>query len=123
MLMQQLIDLDDKLANATAADLAGVTLDGLGATWPASEPPRTFAPDLATSMDRALDLIVQTLPDWTITLEGTEHPTGGHWSCVLREAGVRDDVEVLGIGRAASAALSMIGALLRIMIIRAKGYS
>lgn len=120
---EQFADLDDRLTNATATDLAAVVMDGLVLAWPTPETPPAFKFEVTLSMDRALDLIVQSLPNWAITLEGAEHASGGHWSCVLRESGLRDDGELLGIGRATTAPLAMTVALLRVFLIRAKGYN
>jgi hypothetical protein len=123
MTLNGLDALEDRLAQASAADLPAVVLDGLAMAWPQTDTPLRFDPDLALSMDKARHLIVQTLPDWTISLQGSDHVSGGHWSCTLRESGLRDDLEVLGIGTAKTAPLAMLVALLHVLIRRSKGYT
>lgn len=115
--------LEDGLQQASRAALGDVALQGLRAIWLPSEQVLTLDPDLTTSLDAALQLIVRTLPGWAITLEGSAHSPEGGWSCMLRRSGLRDDEEVIGVGRAATAPVAVVVALLRVMINRAKGYT
>lgn len=121
MTTNQWADLQDRLAGASAEDLAAVTLKGLVAVWSPTEVAPTLDPDLAVSLDKALVLIARTLPHWGVALEGTA--AGGSWTCTLRATGLRDDDEVMGIGRAEMAPLAMILALLHVLISRSKGYN
>lgn len=117
----RLVDLQDRLKTATADELAEVALNGLVIAWPPTEVLTVFGSDVVTSLDKALDLIGQSLPGWSVALEGTV-AAGGAWTCTLRDAGLRDDDEVIGIGTAAIPPLAMILALLQVLIIRTKGY-
>lgn len=68
-----------------------------------------------------MDLIGQTLPGWSMAIEGMV-AVGGGWTCTLRDTGLRDDDEVIGIGTAAIPPLAIILALLQVLIIRSNGY-
>lgn len=122
MMSNRLAELEDRLANAAEDDLAGVASDGLVAAWPTAEPMPDFDPDLTESFDKAFTLIRQTLPNWSVVLQGAGATVRGEWVCTLRDSGLRDDVELIGVGRAATAPLAMILALLQVLISRSKGY-
>lgn len=113
--------LEQRLAASAPADLAALAVESLASAWPKDGQSPAFDPALAGSLDKALQLAVETFPNWVITLQGTAHPTNGHWSCTLRKSGLRDDYEVIGIGSAPTAPLAMIMALLRVMFRQAKG--
>lgn len=113
--------LEQRLAAAAPADLAAVAAEWLASAWPKDGQRPAFDPALAVSLDKALQLTVETFPNWVIALQGTAHPTNGHWSCTLRKSGLRDDYEMIGIGSAPTAPLAMIMALLRVMIRQPKG--
>lgn len=121
MKTNRLVDLQDRLKTATADELAEIALNGLIMAWPPTEVPAEFGSDVVTSSDKALDLIGQSLPGWSVAIEGTV-AVGGAWTCTLRDTGLRDDDEVIGIGTAATPPLAMILALLQVLIIRTKGY-
>ncbi len=108
--------LELRLAAAAPADLAAMAAEWLASAWPKDGKSPTFDPALAISLDKVLRLTVETFPNWVIALQGTAHPTAGHWSCTLRKSGLRDDYEMIGIGSAPTAPLAMIMALLRVMI-------
>ena len=122
MTTNRLAGLQDRLANAATDELADVVLDGLALAWQPTEGLPTFDPDLAVSFDKALILIGQILPGWGVALDGTA-AAGRAWTCTLRDTGLRDDDEVIGIGRAATAPLAMLVALLQVLISRSKGYT
>jgi len=115
-----LADLQARLKAATADELAEVALNGLVMAWPPTEVVAVFGSDVATSLDKALTLIGQTLPGWGVAIEGAV-AVGGDWTCTLRDTGLRDDDEVIGIGSAATPPLAMILALLQVLIIRSNG--
>lgn len=123
MTSNRLAELKDRLANAPAGDLAVIARDGLAAAWPETDAAPEFDPDLAASFDKALALLGQTLPNWSVTLQGPVAGAGGNWTCTLRDSGLRDDLEVIGIGNAATAPLAMIVALMQVLISRSKGYN
>lgn len=121
MTTNRMTELQDRLATASADDFAAVVLEGLVIAWPPTEVRPSFVSDLAVSFDHALGLIVQTLPGWGIKLDGRA-VMGGPWSCTLRDTGLRDDDEVIGIGQAATAPLALLTALLQVLVSRSKGY-
>ena len=121
MTEDQLTALEHRLAAAAPADLAAMAAAWLASVWPKDGQSPAFDPALAVSLDKALQLTVETFPNWAITLQGTAHPTIGQWTCTLRKSGLRDDYEMIGIGSAPTAPLAMIMALLRVMIRQPKG--
>lgn len=122
MTTNRLLELQNQLATAPMGDVSGLALEGLVLAWPSTETPPAFDPALATSLDKALALIAEALPGWGVGLEGTA-TTSGTWTCRLRAMGLRDDDELIGIGRAGTVPLAMIVALLQVLISRSKGYS
>ncbi len=77
----------------------------------------------AASTDGALALVEAVLPGWRVGLEGHARTPDGRWTCSLRASGARDDDEVIGIGHAPTPALAILGALIRVRMVQAKGYS
>lgn len=106
-------------ASVLDIDLAVVALKALRAALPQASPEVRLG--VVDSADMALHLVVRTLPDWSVVLEGTAREPG-HWTCTLQPSGVRDDEEVIGIGRAATPSLALIAALLRVVSVQSKGY-
>ena len=121
MKANQLVDLQDRLKTATADELGEVALNGLVMAWPPTEVLPVFGADVTASLDKALALIGQALPGWSVAIDGTV-AAGGAWTCTLRDTGLRDDDEVIGIGHAATPPVAMILALLQVLMIRSKGY-
>jgi hypothetical protein len=101
-------------------DLAVATLEGLRAALPHAR--SDLRPSVVESTDAALHLVSRTLPNWSVALSGSTHEPHGRWTCTLRPSGARDDDEVIGIGRAPTPSLALIVALLRVVVIQAKGY-
>ena len=122
MKSNHLAELEHSLANAAAADRDALARGALASAWPKADEVPAFDPELTGSVDKALQLIARTLPNWRITLEGTAHESQGNWTCILRESGLRDDAEVMGIGLMSTAPLAMIVALLRVLDVQAQGY-
>jgi hypothetical protein len=107
-------------SSALDLDLAVATLKGLRTALPRAS--SDLRPGTVDSTDAALHLVTRTLPNWSIALTGTASEPDGRWTCTLRPSGARDDEEVIGIGKAPTAALALIAALLRVAVIQAKGY-
>lgn len=118
----QLEALADRIESVAGPDLdvAVAALHGLRSALP--EESSDLRAAVVESTDAALHLVVRTLPNWSIALEGTAHEPNGRWTCTLRPSGLRDDEEVIGIGRAPTASLALLVALLRVVVIRSKGY-
>jgi hypothetical protein len=121
MKQDRLQDLISTIESASMLDidLAAAALTGLRTALP--EASSELRVSVVDSTDAALDLVARTLPGWLITLEGTAR-TPDHWSCTLRQSGVRDDDEVIGTGRAPTPALALVSALIRVSIARKMGY-
>jgi hypothetical protein len=118
----QLQALADRIEGAASLqlDLAVATLEGMRTALPQAR--SDLRPGVVESTDAALHLVARALPNWSVVLSGTAHEPDGRWTCTLRPSGARDDEEVIGIGRAPTAPLALIVALLRVVIIQAKGY-
>jgi hypothetical protein len=63
-------------------------------------------------MAAMLEVISGAFPGWTIALKGKASLPDGSWTCSLRESGVRDDDDVIGIGKARSPTLALAAAAL-----------
>ena len=96
MTEDQLTALENRLAAAAPADLAAMAAEWLASVWPKDGQSPAFDPALAVSLDKALQLTVETFPNLAITLQGTAHPTIGQWTCTLRKSGLRNDYEMIG---------------------------
>lgn len=117
--MQALLDRIEG-ASSLEVELAVETLEGLSAALPQAR--ADLRPGMVESTDSALHLVTRTLPNWSVALSGTAHEPDGRWTCTLRPSGARDDEEVIGIGRAPTAPLALIAALIRVKVAQAKGY-
>jgi hypothetical protein len=74
--------------------------------------------DPVDSTDALLDLVAIELPSWSLHLSGASATVQGRWTCAIRETGVRDDDELIGVGKAASPAQAVAAALLRVIALR-----
>ena len=121
---EQLHDLVERIevAEWPDPDLATAVMESMKSAFPAETGPITIEPGLLESTDQALHLVSQNVPNWSILLQGYAHEPDSHWSCTLREGTVRDDDDVIGIGRGPTPPLALLAALLRILVIRARGY-
>ncbi len=114
--------LAERVEGAPGPDvgLAIETLTGLRTALPESS--SDLRAGVVESTDLALQLVTRKLPNWSIALDGTAREPDGHWTCTLRPSGVRDDEEVIGLGRGPTAPLALLVALLRVLAIQVKGY-
>jgi len=117
---KELQALVDRIEAARHPDLplGLAVLEGLAASGHTAE----LGASVVDSADAALRLVVSELPGWSISLAGGARLPDSHWTCTLRESGTRDDDEVIGVARAPTPALALVGALLKVFVIRAKGY-
>lgn len=67
------------------------------------------------SSDDLLRLMAEALPSWSIHLTGHSASVAGRWTCTIRETGVRDDDELIGVGKAATLPHAILAALLKIV--------
>jgi hypothetical protein len=74
--------------------------------------------DTLGSTDAMLCLVAEALPSWSVHLGGSSAQVSGRWTCTIRETGVRDDDEAIGVGQAATAADAVAAALLKVLGMR-----
>ncbi len=67
------------------------------------------------SSDSLLRLIAEALPTWSIHITGHSATVAGRWTCTIRETGVRDDDELIGVGKAKTLPQALLAALLKII--------
>lgn len=110
---------DDHL-HALAAELeAGHGLDAATAarvaeTVAAAFPDRPVGQETGTassSADGMLALLAEALPSWSVHVTGHSATLRGRWTCTIRETGVRDDDELIGVGKAETLASAIAAAL------------
>jgi hypothetical protein len=70
------------------------------------------------STDALLALVAEALPSWSVHLGGSSAHAVGRWTCTIRETGVRDDDEAIGVGQAATAPDAVAAALLKVLGMR-----
>ncbi len=70
------------------------------------------------SSDALLRLVAEALPTWSIHITGHSATVAGRWTCTIRETGVRDDDELIGVGKAETLPQALLAALLKIIELR-----
>jgi hypothetical protein len=75
--------------------------------------------DALGSTDAVLGLVAEALPSWSVHISGQSAAAAGRWTCTIRETGVRDDDELIGVGRAETLPNAVTAALLNIIGMRA----
>ena len=99
-------------------DLEKAILDGMNSAFPQKEIWKAHQTKKTVATDEVLRLVDIVLPNWSISLKGFANDEDGRWKCTLRESGVLDDDEIIGIGRAPHISLAIIAALLKVTIQR-----
>ncbi len=114
--------LMEKIENAERLDpeLEEAVLDGMNAAFPGKAVWAAHQPSPLEATDEVLRLVDTVLPNWSISLTGLANETDGRWTCTLRETGVLDNDEIIGVGKAPSISLAIIAATLKIAILRDK---
>jgi hypothetical protein len=69
------------------------------------------------SLEAAQEAVDRVLPNWRIQLQRADG-----WRCTLRESGVRDDDELIGVGAGPTPAFALLAAFLAVTARRARGY-
>ncbi len=115
-------DLLETIENADRLDpdLEVAVLDGMNAAFPGKAIWAAHQPSPLEATDEVLRLVDIVLPNWSISLTGLANETDGRWTCTLREIGVLDNDEIIGVGKAPSISLAIIAAVLKVAILRAK---
>lgn len=117
-----LMGLMEKIENADRLDpeLEEVVLDGMNAAFPGKAVWAAHQASPLEATDEVLRLVDTVLPNWSISLTGHTNNEDGRWTCTLRETGVLDNDEMIGVGKAPSISLAIIAATLKIAILRDK---
>ncbi len=116
--LRELVDRLEKDAApdaATQAEVAGL----IAAAFPDRLRHGAQAEALG-STDGVLDVLAEALPSWTVHITGQSATVAGRWTCTIRETGVRDDDELIGVGKAATLANAAAAALLKIIALRGR---
>jgi hypothetical protein len=92
----------------------------IGAAFPDRPVWRSAQAAALFSTDGALDLLAEALPSWSVHITGHSATVTGRWTCTIRETGVRDDDELIGVGKAGTLANAVAAALLKIIELRAR---
>ena len=108
--VESVIELDAPSREQAVAALAEACDDA------ASGPPVTA--ETLESTDALLALAHLLLPGWTIAADGVAMEPNGHWRCTLRNSGVRDNDEYLGVGRGPTLPHALLSALLKVLAFR-----
>ena len=64
--------------------------------------------------DGAILIVDHAYPNWAIHIRGRANDKDGHWSCTLREGGMRDNDAVMGAGRSPVLAQAVLAAVFRL---------
>lgn len=116
----QLTELLEKIETAEQLDqeLESAVLDGMNSAFPGKAVWTAHQAKILEATDEVLRLVDIVLPNWSISLKGFANEADGRWTCTLRETGVLDNDEMIGIGRAPNLPLAIIAALLKVTILR-----
>jgi hypothetical protein len=99
-------------AEATGDDTGRLLSEALGAAFPALVDSIRRLGRQTGDMGAMLEVISAAFPGWTIAMGGKASLPDGNWTCSLRESGVRDDDDVIGIGKAKTPTLALAAAAL-----------
>jgi hypothetical protein len=120
MTKEELQALAARLEKGVGLDAAEAA--GLGDLIRAAFPDRPVAPrgeaDTFGSADAVLGLVAEALPSWSVHITGHSATVKGRWTCTIRETGVRDDDELIGVGKADRLSHAVTAALLKIIELR-----
>jgi hypothetical protein len=120
MTPDELRGLSDRLEGDTAPDAAArAELAALiAAAFPGRPVGREALAEALCSTDGALAVLAEALPSWSVHITGHSATVSGRWTCTIRETGVRDDDELIGVGKAATLAAAVAAAMLKIIELR-----
>jgi hypothetical protein len=110
-------DLEEFARQIAAADWGGeetgrLLSEALAAAFPGMAEQSNRLGRQPADMGAMLEVVSAVFPGWTIALRGKAALPDGSWTCSLRESGVRDDDDVIGIGKARSPTLALAAAAL-----------
>ena len=99
-------------------EMAGQIADLLASAVPGRPLWRGAMAGALGSTDAALALVAEALPSWSVHLSGASATVAERWTCTIRETGVRDDDELIGVGKAETPAAAVAAALLKAIAMR-----
>jgi hypothetical protein len=108
------IETDQIVGRAGAGRLA----DAISAAFPDRPLWQAARTEVFGSTDALLAVVAEALPSWSVHLSGASATVRGRWTCTIRETGVRDDDELIGVGKAGSPAQAITAALLNVIALR-----
>jgi hypothetical protein len=114
--LAELLEGDETLDAAAQAQVAAL----IGAAFP--DRPVWHGAQAAAlgSTDGVLDLMTEALPSWSVHITGHSATVAGRWTCTIRETGVRDDDELIGVGKAGTLANAATAALLKVIELKGR---
>jgi hypothetical protein len=112
-------DLVRRIESTSPGDPAMVRdmLEALAAAPRAFDTEGHFGVACLASLEAAHEAVDRVLPNWRIQLQRADG-----WRCTLRESGVRDDDELIGVGAGPTPAFALLAAFLAVTARRARGY-
>ena len=118
-------DLDTLMATLEATpamtpEVMAATASAIEAGFPGRALWSDAKAEVLGSTDGVLGLIAAALPSWSLHIKGASVTAHGRWTCTIRETGVRDDDELIGVGKADSMANALLSALLKIAQLKRK---
>jgi hypothetical protein len=108
------LEAKDGLTRADASRVA----DLIEAAFPDRPIWRTSQIEALASTDAVLALLAEALPSWSVHITGNSASATGRWTCTIRETGVRDDDELIGVGKAEVLSNAVTAAILKIIELR-----
>jgi hypothetical protein len=108
------LEAGDGLTRVDASRVA----DLIGAAFSDRPVWRTGQIEALASTDAVLSLLAEALPSWSVHITGHSASATGRWTCTIRETGVRDDDELIGVGKAEVLPNAVTAAILKIIGLR-----
>jgi hypothetical protein len=110
-------DLEDFAKHLAAADGGGedtgnLLTEALATAFPGMGDQARRLGRQPADMGAMLEVVSAAFPGWAIALRGKAALPDGGWTCSLRENSLRDDDDVIGIGKARTPTLALAAAAL-----------
>ena len=120
MRKEEIHGLADRLERDEALDAdARVRVAALiGEAFPDRPLWRSAQDEALASTDGMLNLLAEAFPSWSVHITGHSATVTGRWTCTIRETGVRDDDELIGVGKAGTLSNAVAAALLKVIELR-----
>ncbi|MBT8476913.1 MAG: hypothetical protein KJO78_15735 [Alphaproteobacteria bacterium] len=106
--LAEVIDDGRVLSGKRAAEAAAAITERVAPAKRAGITPSAFL-----DTDEMILIVDHALPGWSITIDGVASERDGHWVCVLRNSGGRDNDAFVGIGKCPRLPHAILSALLK----------